>query len=225
MRRVCDRLGYISGNNFGWTFDVRAEPKPTDLAYTTIALLAHTDQPYRQPVPGIQLLHCLRNEAPGGDSTLADGLAGAEALAAADPAAHAALVETEMEFRYDMVTDTVVSHGQLLEYDRERPLPPDPAQHQARRAVAAARVRPRRLLPRAALADRVAQRSGPPGDVPARAGRRDVHGQLRVLHGRTEFDASQGRAPSAGRVHRPRRPRHDVPPRRARRGGRRRSAA
>ena len=34
VRRVCDRLGYISGNNFGWTFDVRAEPQPTDLAYT-----------------------------------------------------------------------------------------------------------------------------------------------------------------------------------------------
>ena len=118
VRRLCDRLGYVCGNNFGWTFDVRAEPKPTDLAYTAIKLLAHTDQPYRQPVPGIQLLHCLRNEAPGGDSTLADGLAAAQALAAADPAAHAALVECETEFRYDMVTDTVVSYGQILEYDR-----------------------------------------------------------------------------------------------------------
>jgi gamma-butyrobetaine dioxygenase len=119
VRRLCDRLGYICGNNFGWTFDVRAEPKPTDLAYTAIKLLAHTDQPYRQPVPGIQLLHCLRNEAPGGDSTLADGLAGAGALAAADPASHAALVDCETEFRYDMLTDTVVSYGRVLDYDRE----------------------------------------------------------------------------------------------------------
>ena len=62
-------------------------------------------------MPGIQLLHCLRNDAPGGDSTLADGLAAAEALAVADPAAHRACIETEMEFRYDMVTDTVVSAG------------------------------------------------------------------------------------------------------------------
>ena len=108
VRRICDRLGYISGNNFGWTFDVRAEPKPTDLAYTAIKLLAHTDQPYRQPVPGIQLLHCLRNEAPGGDSTLADGLAGAEALLASDPAAHRALVECETEFRYDMSAPVAV---------------------------------------------------------------------------------------------------------------------
>lgn len=118
LRRVCDRLGYISGNNFGWIFDVRAEPNPTDLAYTSIELLAHTDQPYRQPVPGIQLLHCLRNEAPGGDSTLVDGLAAANALLAEHPDLHRALVETEVEWRYDMITDTVVHRGHTLEYDR-----------------------------------------------------------------------------------------------------------
>ena len=49
------RLGYVVGQNFGEIFDVRAEPDPTDLAYTTIELLAHTDQPYRHPVPGIQV--------------------------------------------------------------------------------------------------------------------------------------------------------------------------
>jgi gamma-butyrobetaine dioxygenase len=118
LRRIADRLGYISGNNFGWIFDVRAEPKPTDLAYTAVELLAHTDQPYRQPIPGIQMLHCLRNEAPGGDSTLVDGLAASLAIAAAEPELHRALVETEVEWRYDMGTDTVVGRGQILEYDR-----------------------------------------------------------------------------------------------------------
>ena len=118
LRRITDRLGYIVGNNFGWIFDVRAEPNPTDLAYTSIELLAHTDQPYRQPVPGIQLLHCLRNEAPGGDSTLVDGLAAANALLAEHPHLHAALVETEVEWRYDMGTDTVLNRGHTLEYDR-----------------------------------------------------------------------------------------------------------
>jgi len=118
LRRIIDRLGYIVGNNFGSIFDVRAEPNPTDLAYTSIELLAHTDQPYRQPVPGIQLLHCVRNEAPGGDSTLVDGLAAAIALSEEHPDLHAALVETEVEFRYDMGTDTVVNRGHILEYDR-----------------------------------------------------------------------------------------------------------
>ena len=69
-------------------------------------------------MPGIQLLHCIRNEAPGGDSTLVDGLAAAMALEAAHPAWHAALVETEVEWRYDTGTDIVVGRGHVLEYDR-----------------------------------------------------------------------------------------------------------
>jgi gamma-butyrobetaine dioxygenase len=192
VRRICDRLGYISGNNFGWTFDVRAEPKPTDLAYTAIKLLAHTDQPYRQPVPGIQLLHCLRNEAPGGDSTLADGLAGAEALLAADPAAHRALVECETEFRYDMLTDTVVTYGRVLDYDRsgrfrqirlntklDAPLPhPDydlDGYYRGRRWLSEWLNDP---------AHQVTFRLEP-GDAM-------FVDNYRVLHGRTEFDASKG---------------------------------
>lgn len=118
VARIADRLGYIVGHNFGWVFDVEATPSPTDLAYTSIELPAHSDEPYRQPVPGIQMLHCISNEAPGGDSTLVDGLAAAIALEAAHPTWHAALVQTEVEWRYDIGTDTVVSRGHVLEYDR-----------------------------------------------------------------------------------------------------------
>ena len=118
VARVADRLGYLVGQNFGWVFDVEAKPSPTDLAYTAFALAAHSDEPYRRPVPGIQMLHCIRNEAVGGDSTLVDGLAAALALEAEHPDWHAALVETEVVWRYDMGTDTVVNRGHLLEYDR-----------------------------------------------------------------------------------------------------------
>lgn len=119
VARVAERLGYLVGQNFGAVFDVRASPSPTDLAYTAIELLAHTDEPYRQPVPGIQLLHCIRNEAPGGDSTLVDGLAAANALAAEHPDWHTALVETEVVWRYDMGSDTVVNRGYILGYDSD----------------------------------------------------------------------------------------------------------
>jgi gamma-butyrobetaine dioxygenase len=118
VARIANRIGYLVGQNFGDVFDVRAEPSPTDLAYTAIELLAHTDEPYRRPPPGIQLLHCLANEAPGGDSTLVDGLAAAIALQADAPRLFLAAVEVEVEFRYDMGTDTVVNTGHLLEYDR-----------------------------------------------------------------------------------------------------------
>lgn len=118
VRRIANRLGYLVPTNFGDIFDVRAEPRPADLAYTAIELAAHTDLPYRRPVPGIQLLHCLSNDSPGGDSTLVDGLAAAEALAAVDPQAHAALASTEVIYRYDIGSDTVVGRGLTLEYDQ-----------------------------------------------------------------------------------------------------------
>jgi gamma-butyrobetaine dioxygenase len=192
VKRICDRLGYISGNNFGWTFDVRVEQRPTDLAYTPIELLAHTDQPYRSPIPGIQLLHCIRNEAPGGDSTLVDGLAAAAALAQADPEAHAALVSTEVEFRYDMITDTVVNRGPILGYDADGrfstmrfntkldlPRPPVDGNLDAF-------YRGRRWLA-GWLNDAAHQVTFrlEPGDVM-------FMDNLRVLHGRTAFDPSKG---------------------------------
>lgn len=118
LRQVADRLGHLSPTSFGELFDVKAVAQPTDLAYTAIGLLAHTDQPYRRPVPGIQLLHCLRNDAPGGDSTIVDGLAASIALAVDDPGAYAALCEVEVEYRYDMITDTVVDRGVTIDVDR-----------------------------------------------------------------------------------------------------------
>ena len=69
---VASRFGYIRETNFGRVFDVRSVPDANDLAYTSVALSPHTDNPYRTPVPGIQLLHCLANETSGGASTLVD---------------------------------------------------------------------------------------------------------------------------------------------------------
>ena len=66
LNTVAAHFGRISATNFGTLFDVRTVPAPVDLAYTPVALSAHTDQPYRRPTPGIQFLHAIVNDAPGG---------------------------------------------------------------------------------------------------------------------------------------------------------------
>ena len=68
--KVGSMFGFTRETNFGALFDVRSTPGATDLAYTSVSLDPHTDNPYRTPVPGIQLLHCLVNETNGGLSTL-----------------------------------------------------------------------------------------------------------------------------------------------------------
>jgi gamma-butyrobetaine dioxygenase len=52
---------------------VRSQTNPTNLAFTSQGLQAHTDNPYRDPVPTLQLLCCLENTVAGGESILVDG--------------------------------------------------------------------------------------------------------------------------------------------------------
>ena len=75
-------FGFMRETNFGALFNVGSTPEATDLAYTSVSLDPHTDNPYRATVPGIQLLHCLVNETRGGLSTLVDGFAVARQLRA-----------------------------------------------------------------------------------------------------------------------------------------------
>ncbi len=103
-------FGFVRETNFGTVFDVRSVPHATDLAYTAVHLDPHTDNPYRSPVPGVQLLHCLANETTGGLSTLVDGYAVAEALRERDPDAFRVLTTTPVRFRYrDAVTELTAS--------------------------------------------------------------------------------------------------------------------
>ena len=71
--QIADLFGYVRETNYGKWFDVRSEINAINLAYTNLGLQAHTDNPYRDPVPTIQILYCLENSASGGDSTVVDG--------------------------------------------------------------------------------------------------------------------------------------------------------
>lgn len=107
---VARTFGYPRETNFGMVFDVRSVPDATDLAYTAMHLDPHTDNPYRSPVPGVQLLHCLVNETSGGASTLVDGYAVAERLRKSDPDAFKVLTTTAVRFRYrDAATELTAS--------------------------------------------------------------------------------------------------------------------
>lgn len=98
---VAEKFGYVRDQNFGKVFHVEMKPAASDAAYTDEALLAHTDNPYRDPVPGIQYLQCIANEVEGGFSTLVDGLAIAEQLGQENPDYLEVLKQTPVRFRYD----------------------------------------------------------------------------------------------------------------------------
>ncbi|MEE1665108.1 TauD/TfdA family dioxygenase [Streptomyces sp. WAC07094] len=95
---VAETFGYVRETNYGKLFDVRVEPDPNNLAFTSVAITPHTDNPYRDPVPTLQLLHCLVNDADGGDSGLVDGFAAAAMLRREDPEAFEVLTRTPAPF-------------------------------------------------------------------------------------------------------------------------------
>lgn len=94
------RFGHVRTTNYGELFDVRADPEPINLAYTPTGLPLHTDNPYRDPVPTVQILHCLHGASAGGGSLFADGFAAAERLRDLDRAAFDTLASIPMTFRF-----------------------------------------------------------------------------------------------------------------------------
>jgi len=100
VRKVAERVSFVQQTNFGLIFDVYSKPEPTSNAYTSLELLLHTDLPHHQEVPGYQLLHCLVNEAEGGESLLADGFHLAELIKNQDPEAFALLTTLPVNHRY-----------------------------------------------------------------------------------------------------------------------------
>jgi gamma-butyrobetaine dioxygenase len=100
VAEVAETFGFVRETSYGRIFDVRVEPDPENLANSAREITPHTDNPYRDPVPTIQLLHCLSNAAAGGDTGLVDGFAAAGLLRESHPEEFGVLTETPRTFCY-----------------------------------------------------------------------------------------------------------------------------
>jgi gamma-butyrobetaine dioxygenase len=97
VTRTAELFGFVRATNYGRLFDVKTVVNPTNLAYTGLGLGAHTDNPYREPTPTLQLLHCLASSAEGGENTLVDSFRVAQDLPRDD---FDLLARTPISFRY-----------------------------------------------------------------------------------------------------------------------------
>jgi gamma-butyrobetaine dioxygenase len=99
LQAVARRISFIRESNFGVLFDVQSKADADSNAYTAFNLPLHTDLPTRELQPGLQFLHCLVNQARGGDSLFVDGFMIAETLRAESPEDFRLLSSTPLEFR------------------------------------------------------------------------------------------------------------------------------
>ena len=101
---LAERIGAIRDTNFGPIWDVMADitlagsDDTNSTANTNLRLGPHTDLPTRETPPGFQFLHCVLNEADGGNSTMADGAAVVEALRSEHPDDYDALTTLKWIF-------------------------------------------------------------------------------------------------------------------------------
>ncbi|WP_439861450.1 TauD/TfdA family dioxygenase [Pseudomonas sp. MBLB4136] len=189
---VAAQFGYLKETNFGRYFEVYSRPDANDLAYTGVHLGPHTDNPYRDPVPGIQLLHCLVNETSGGLSTLVDSVSVVRELAATDPQGYRLLKDTSVKYRFIDKGTELVSHKPIIKTDEHGrtlgmhysprldglpllPIEQMKAYHRARKRLGELFCDPAYEI-----------------RFPLRAGELMLFDNSRVLHGRSSFDPSEG---------------------------------
>ena len=115
--RLAEQIGYARPTNFGTIFDVESRPDPNNSAYTAAGLDLHTDLPNWANPPDFQFLHTLANEATGGDSVLADGVAVANELRSTDPKAYDILATTPVPFRFHDAVDDIRFTAPIIEVD------------------------------------------------------------------------------------------------------------
>jgi len=118
--KFANSIGSVRRTNFGEHFNVKSKPDPNDLAYTSLALAPHTDNPYRNPVPCIQLLHCVESKVRGGLSTLVDGLTVTEDLKSNHPEFYKILTEIKVKFKFIDKDVVLENWSPLIELSDEK---------------------------------------------------------------------------------------------------------
>ena len=119
-------IGFVRNTNWEHFFHVKTNNthhsndtiSTSDIAYSNQRLDLHVDNPYRDPHPQYQFLHCIE-AAPsdGGKSIICDGFKSAELFRERFPKYYQSLVETEVRFQYTDENTTQISKGTIIQTD------------------------------------------------------------------------------------------------------------
>ncbi len=184
-------VGQVAETNYGLVFDVRSVPQPENLAYSDLGLGLHTDNPYRDPVPGFQALHVLIASPHGGESLFADGFALAEHLRTIDAEAFALLTRTPVPFHYRSHNAELFAERPLIELSCRGEVG---AVHYNSRSIAPLRLAPLEAAPFYAAYRRFAAVLREPRfqlKTQLAEGEIVVFDNQRILHGRTAFSSQR----------------------------------
>jgi len=98
VRKIAGRIGIIRNTFYGQTWDVKSKKAAKNVAYTKQYLGLHMDLLYMNEPPGFQLLHCLKNDASGGNALFSDAY---NAFLSLSPEHISALNRLSLNYKYD----------------------------------------------------------------------------------------------------------------------------
>tara|TARA_Y100001978_G_scaffold174932_1_gene166858 strand:+ start:39 stop:839 length:801 start_codon:yes stop_codon:yes gene_type:complete len=116
---ILKNISHTRETFFKTPFEVIDIPNPNNSAYTAAGLRNHIDLPYYEIAPGYQFLHCLVNNATGGQSVAVDGFKVIDFLKNNHPSDYEVLVNTPVKFvNRDYTTNTIrVMHKPIITLD------------------------------------------------------------------------------------------------------------
>ncbi|MXW99805.1 MAG: HD domain-containing protein [Acidimicrobiaceae bacterium] len=190
---VGNTIGFVRETNYGSLFDVVAEPDPVNLAFTPLALPAHTDNPYREPCPTAQLLHCLAAANGGGASRFVDGFAAAALLRAEDPTAFETLTTTDVTFRYRSAGVDLQARRPLIELDCDGAVRAVSVNNRSMESLGADRAETATFYGAYRVLVDLLERDDIGIEIALRPGELVAFDNRRVLHGRRAFRVTERR--------------------------------
>lgn len=192
VTQIGSKIGNIMNTFYGLSWNVKSEANAKNIAYTSLDLGLHMDLLYFESPPGIQLLHCLTNEAKGGDSLFVDGYKAIEYVKKHHPESFEILQSVPIPFHY-------LNDGRYYRYTRPT-VKSNPNEHYDLFFAPPFQgpIVPPKDIPLSKLYTALNQFSAalhqPQNlyQVKMSAGDCVLFANRRVLHGRTEFDPSTG---------------------------------
>jgi len=119
VKEITNWLGYLREVSFGDVRDIKNEVGSLNVAFTSREAKPHIDGTnYIHPY-AVQFLHCIQNQAEGGNSNIVDGFAMANSLKKINQSAFDTLTKVKVKYKIGAGEHDMIHSAPVIDLDRE----------------------------------------------------------------------------------------------------------
>ncbi|ORY71478.1 uncharacterized protein BCR38DRAFT_307753, partial [Pseudomassariella vexata] len=192
---VANQIGNLQETLYGRTWNVRSKPQAENVAYTNSFLGLHQDLLYTVDPPRIQILHCLENTCEGGESLFSDGLRAAHLMKLGPAHFFKPLIHKVLRYEYKKHNHHYQQVRAVVHQNLEKVYwsPPFQASDQNLLKTGQGSKHYRAWVEAATKFRKLLEDDPWMYEYKMKPGECVLFDNLRILHGRKQFDTSSGR--------------------------------